>query len=84
MNANERKCFSVFSSMSYVWAINLSQASSVIIIRGFLFAFIRVMHMEVQMPQAQRPPWMAEGRATQEQLPRCAGAAHLRTYSFKL
>jgi len=68
MNANKRKCFSVFSSVSSVLALNLSPASSVIIIRGFLFAFIRVMHMDVQMPQAQG----------------CAGAAHLWTYSFKL
>jgi hypothetical protein len=41
-------------------------------------AFICVMHMDVRMPRALRPPWMAEGRATQEQLPRSAEAAHLR------
>jgi len=34
------------------------------------------------MPQAQRPPRMAEVRAMQEQLPACERAAHLRTNAF--
>ena len=37
--------------------------------------YLRLMHRDVRMPQAQRPPWMAEGRTTQEQLSRCARAA---------
>jgi len=48
----------------------------------FPFAFICVMHKDVRMPRAQRPPWLVEGRATQEQLPGSAGAVHLRTFFF--
>src|SRR4030065_695021 len=35
------------------------------------------------MPRALRPPWMAEGRATQEQLPRCARLHGCRRYDHR-
>ena len=50
------------------------------------FAFICVHLRDAQgcaNAAAQRPPWMAEGRATQEQLPRCAKAAHF-AFSFSV
>ncbi len=34
------------------------------------------MYMDIQMLWLLRPTWMWEGRAMQEQLPRCKGTAH--------
>jgi hypothetical protein len=77
MNANERKCFCCCDpEMSTVDAISLEQHYCSANIKKIAFICVHLRDAQGCANAAmQRPPGMAEGRATQEQLPRCARAA---------